>query len=106
MKPDEGQSQSQESVAPAGQQTVANTKSIFSMFSSVLPTYFGSEWSFAQCRLVDSHVIVAIKDTHLIAVSLEGNYYLAEIDPKNGGECAKSESRPLLPSQDFTSMSQ
>jgi hypothetical protein len=67
------------------------------MFSGVLPTYFDSEWSFAQCRLVDSHVIVALKDQNIIAVSLEGSYYLATIDPKNGGECPKEECRPLLP---------
>ncbi len=63
------------------------------MFSSVLPDYFGSEWSFAQLRLVDSHAIVAIKDSHLVAVTLEGNYYLAEI---KGGECPLTETRPLL----------
>jgi hypothetical protein len=50
------------------------------MFSGVLPKYFGSEWSFAQCRLTDSHAICAVKDKYLVAVSLEGNYYTAEID--------------------------
>ena len=67
---------------------VANTKSIFSVFSSVLPTYFSSEWSFAQCRVKDSMVICSIKEgNNLIAISKEGNYYTAEIDLKNGGEC-------------------
>jgi hypothetical protein len=36
-------------------------------------------------------VICAIKDKNLIAVSLEGNYYTAEIDTKNGGECTNKE---------------
>jgi hypothetical protein len=66
---------------------VFNTKSMFSIFSSVLPKYFSSEWSFAQCRLKDAHVICSIKDRYLIGVSLEGYYYTAEIDTKSGGEC-------------------
>lgn len=55
----------------------------------VLPKYFDSEWSFAQFRIVDSHAICAIKDKNVIAISHDGNYYQAEIDPKNGGECKK-----------------
>lgn len=56
------------------------------MFGSVLPKYFSSEWSFAQCRLKDAHVICAIKDNSLISVSLEGYYYQVEFDPKVGGD--------------------
>lgn len=78
---------------------MANTKSIFSLFSSVLPTYFDSEWSFAQCRLTDHHVICAIKDNCLIAVSQEGNYYTADIDPKAGGECSNKNQRALIESE-------
>lgn len=67
------------------------------MFSSVLPQYFDSEWSFAQCRLKDAlPAICALKDSTLIAVSLEGNYYTAEIDMKNGGECTNKTQRPLI----------
>jgi WD repeat-containing protein 45 len=57
------------------------------MFGSVLPKYFSSEWSFAQCRLKDAHVICSIKDNNVISVSLEGFYYQTEFDPKTGGEC-------------------
>ena len=31
-----------------------NTKSLLSAFSSVLPTYFGSEWAFAQFKFSES----------------------------------------------------
>lgn len=62
----------------------------------VLPRYFDSEWSFAQFRLVDSHAVCAIKDNKIIAISNDGNYYLAEIDAKNGGECKKLQQRGLL----------
>ena len=84
-----GQSQSMDERAPAQDSSVpvSNTKSFFSMFGSVLPKYFSSEWSLAQCRLKDAHVICAIKDKSPISVSLEGFYYLAEFDPKTGGDC-------------------
>mmetsp|Transcript_15041 Transcript_15041/g.10923 ORF Transcript_15041/g.10923 Transcript_15041/m.10923 type:complete len:89 (+) Transcript_15041:836-1102(+) len=74
---------------------VGNTKSMFSYFKGVLPSYFDSEWSFAQFRLVDTYAICAIKENKIIAVTAEGNYYLAEID-KAGGECKKLQQRELL----------
>lgn len=61
---------------------------MFSFMKKVLPSYFDSEWSFAQFRLVDTHAICAIRENKIIAISVDGNYYLAEID-KNGGECTK-----------------
>lgn len=67
---------------------VSNTKSMFSMFSGVLPTYFSSEWSFAQMRVTDRRLICAIRENMLMAVSLDGQkFYTAEIDLKQGGEC-------------------
>jgi hypothetical protein len=54
----------------------------------MLPSYFDSEWSFAQFRLVDTRAVCAIKESKIITISDDGNYYLAEID-KNGGECKK-----------------
>ena len=53
----------------------------------LLPKYFDSEWSFAQFRIKDSRALCAFADDGLlIAVSTDGNYYLAEIQ-KDGGEC-------------------
>lgn len=66
-----------------------NTRSMLSFMKGVLPSYFDSEWSFAQFRIVDSHAVCAIKDNKIISISNDGNYYLAEIDPKAGGECKK-----------------
>lgn len=68
---------------------------MFSFMKGVLPKYFDSEWSFAQFRLVDSHAICAIKENKIIAISEDGNYYLANID-KNGGECKKLVQRELF----------
>ena len=83
-----------------GQSESSNTRSMFSFMKGVLPKYFDSEWSFAQLRIVDSHCICSIKDNKVIAVSLDGNYYLADIDHKLGGECKKSQQRSLLPTDE------
>ena len=55
-----------------------NTKSMFSGFGAVLPSYFSSEWSFAQFKLTDTEdVKSAILGDLLIVATKEGNYYLA-----------------------------
>jgi hypothetical protein len=69
---------------------------MFSFMKGVLPSYFDSEWSFAQFRIVDSHAICAIKDNKIIAISNDGNYYLAEFEAKLGGECKKLQQRGLI----------
>jgi WD repeat-containing protein 45 len=80
---------------PSEPENIVNTKSMLSFMKGILPAYFDSEWSFAQFRLVDSHAICAIKDNRIIAISADGNYYLADID-KNGGECKKILQKNLL----------
>ena len=54
----------------------------------VLP-YFDSEWSFAQFRIQDSKSLVSFSpdSDSLIVTTFEGNYYLANFDSVNGGEC-------------------
>ncbi len=69
---------------------------MLSFMKGVLPSYFDSEWSFAQFRIVDSHAICAIKDNKIISISNDGNYNLAEIDTKAGGECKKLQQRGLI----------
>lgn len=63
---------------------------MLSFMGGILPKYFNSEWSFAQFRVIDGKVMCALKDNKIIAISCDGNYYLAEIDPKAGGECKKT----------------
>jgi hypothetical protein len=61
----------------------------------ILPKYFASEWSFAQFRIKDSKALCAFSDENtLVAVSTDGNYYMATI-PKNGGDCVQKEMKPL-----------
>lgn len=73
-----------------------NQKSMFSFMKGVLPKYFDSEWSFAQFRVVDAKTICTIIENNIIVISIDGNYYVAEIDAKNGGECRKKTERRLL----------
>ena len=64
---------------------------------NLLPKYFKSEWSYAQLRIGDGRALCAFGDegTTLIAVTTDGQYFLADI-PKNGGECTIRESKKLL----------
>lgn len=62
-------------------------------FIKALSSYFDSEWSFAQFRVSDLKTKVAFgpETNTIIVVSEEGNYYVANFDPVNGGECLKQQ---------------
>eukprot|EP00744_Colponema_vietnamica_P004471 GILI01006669.1.p1 GENE.GILI01006669.1~~GILI01006669.1.p1 ORF type:complete len:376 (-),score=77.57 GILI01006669.1:360-1487(-) len=68
---------------------VSNPKSSFSFMKSLFPSYFGSEWSFAQFRVpeVRSICVFGAERNSIIVVSADGSYYKAVFDPANGGEC-------------------
>ena len=63
---------------------------------SILPKYFKSEWSYAQFRIGDGRALCAFSEdgSHLIAVNLDGTYFLAEI-PKTAGECKEVQRKTL-----------
>lgn len=69
-----------------------NQKSKFS-FIKAFSSYFDSEWSFAQFRIPDIRAKVAFgpESNTILVVSEEGNYYVANFDPVNGGECLKQQ---------------
>jgi len=78
--------------AQAPAESKANPKSSLSFFSKILPTYFSSEWSFAQFRVPDIRCIVAFgSEAHsVIVVGADGSFYKALFDPeKPGQECAQ-----------------
>jgi hypothetical protein len=60
----------------------------------LLPKYFNSEWSYAKLKLGISggRTLCAFNDdaSALIAVTTDGQYYMAEI-PKGGGDCVIKE---------------
>ncbi len=77
--------------------TAKNPTSMFK-FMKGLFSYFSSEWSFAQFRIPDSKAVVAFgpEDKNcLIVVTYDGKYYLAEFDPKTGGDCHKLVEKPF-----------
>ena len=61
-------------------------------------TYFEYEFSFAQFRIQDSKALCAFADdSTLIAVTTDGNYFVASIPTrKTGGDCVTKEVRSLL----------
>jgi len=64
------------------------------MFSSVLPTYFDSEWSFAQCRIVEAYAVSAIKEGKLVIVTKDGgNFYDVELA---AGDLTHKEARHFM----------
>lgn len=70
-----------------------NTKSSFSFFSSMLPKYFDSEWSFAQFQLPPGkrHCAFGHDDpsspvVSLYVIGMDGMFYKGEFDRKEGGQ--------------------
>jgi WD40 repeat protein len=78
-----------------------NKKSKLNFISGILPKYFDSEWSYGRFKIPNDdnslHQTCAFnpEGTHLIVVSSEGTYYLAEI-PKSKGNCKIIEKKSLI----------
>lgn len=69
---------------------------MFSFMRAVFPRYFNSEWSFAQFRIQDMHSLCCIRDRFVMAISKDGNYYVAEIDQHFGGDCKMVSYRAIV----------
>lgn len=89
--------------------STGNRQSILSSFSSYLPKYFSSEWSFASFSLpVESKCIVSFTrsdiairykndallgpafandESGILALCADGSVYKFRFDPKKGGDC-------------------
>jgi len=63
--------------------------SSFSFMKGVLPSYFSSEWSFAQFHLPEARCVVCFAGERnvVVAVCADGSYYAYSFDPQKGGEC-------------------
>ena len=69
-----------------------NATSSFSLFKTLLPKYFSSEWSFATYRVPDIKTIVAFgaEKNAIVVVSGDGMFYKAHFDAdKVGQECVQ-----------------
>lgn len=73
-----------------------NPKSMFSFLKPISPNFFAGEYSFAQLRIQDMHSFCTTYDLSVIAVTKDGNYYVADIDPILGGECRIIKHRSLI----------
>ena len=63
----------------------SNTKSYFGFMKSILPTYFSSEWSFAQFNFCQDTKAVYTAcafttENKLVLISIKGDYYLLEVN--------------------------
>jgi len=65
-----------------------NATSILAPFANLLPSYFSSQWSFAQFHVPDYRSIAAFgQDPHtVVVVCASGSYYKAKFDPAVGSE--------------------
>jgi len=68
-------------------------------FIPFLPSYFSSEWSFAQFHVPDPHCIVAFgaDKNSIIVVCSNGGYYKYVFDPMKGGEARQEVAGIFLP---------
>eukprot|EP00250_Pteridium_aquilinum_P017964 c23870_g1_i1 orf=376-1677(-) len=81
----------------------SNPSSTLSFMKGVLPSYFSSEWSFAQYRLPeDVRTLVAFgpDKTTVLIVGLDGSFYRCSFDPVNGGEMQQQECARFWRSED------
>lgn len=63
----------------------SNTTSVFGFMKGVLPTYFSSEWSFAQFKFCDdgkpAYTAWAFtSENKLVLISTKGDYFLLDVD--------------------------
>lgn len=60
-------------------------------FLKVFSSYFDSQWSFAQFKLLDSKTRIAFSQepNMIYIIGYDGNFYTINFDPVNGGECLK-----------------
>jgi hypothetical protein len=75
---------------------VKNPKSKLGFLGSVIPI-LGSEWSFAQLRITDTKCnVIFVGPNTIVAVSTQGNYYMAKFNPEKGGDCVKLKEVKVL----------
>jgi len=75
-----------------------NRQSSFSFMKDLLPSYFSSEWSFAQFRLPDGRSICCFGQdpNSIIAVCADGSYFKYMFDPVKGGDAQQEGYAPFL----------
>jgi hypothetical protein len=69
-------------------------------FLRSLSSYFDSEWSFAQYKVLDHKTKIAFdpEGSAFYIIGFDGNFYKVNYDPLTGGECIKEFEGKLLSS--------
>lgn len=66
-------------------------------FFKINNEYMEQERSFARFRIQDEYSLLGFgNDNTINVITMDGNYYKATYDPKNGGECLKFEKKNYL----------
>eukprot|EP01095_Lingulamoeba_sp_RSL-Kostka_P006387 TRINITY_DN199_c0_g1_i1.p1 TRINITY_DN199_c0_g1~~TRINITY_DN199_c0_g1_i1.p1 ORF type:complete len:372 (+),score=128.60 TRINITY_DN199_c0_g1_i1:73-1188(+) len=75
-----------------------NRQSSLSFMKDILPSYFSSEWSFAQFRLPEGRSICCFgqDNNSVIAVCADGSYFKYTFDPNQGGDAVQEGYAPFL----------
>jgi len=87
----------------------SNPTSSLSFFSSLLPKYFSSQWSFAQFKVPDVRNIVAFgaDKNSIVVVCADGTFFKALYDPeKPGAECTQVSFVEFLRKSEETGLEQ
>ena len=67
-------------------------------FLKSLSSYFDSQWSFAQFKVLDHKTKIAFdpEGTSFYIIGFDGNFYKVNFDPLTGGECIKDSESKLF----------
>jgi hypothetical protein len=57
----------------------------------LLPKYFSSQWSFAQCKVGEQRCVATFGQdpSTVLVASVDGSFYRFRFDPVKGGDCAR-----------------
>lgn len=75
-----------------------NRQSSLSFMKEILPSYFSSEWNYAQFRIPEARCIVCFgsDSSTIIAVCADGMYYRYFFDRAKGGDCKQDIAENFL----------
>ncbi|XP_074278965.1 autophagy-related protein 18a-like [Silene latifolia] len=93
-------SQANENVPPASEaNAVGGPAASLSFIKGVLPSYFKSEWSVAQFRLLEGAqytVAFGHQKNTVVILGMDGSFYRCQFDPVKGGEMTQLEYHNFL----------
>ena len=79
---------------PQSEEAHSNKQSSLSFMKGLLPRYFSSQWSFAQCRVSEHRCLAAFGQdpATIVVVSFDGVFHKIRFDVTRGGQCIRESS--------------